>query len=396
MRKTILLLSALALFAPLLESQRAPRPPQRPKLAAGADTNDVNQYLNLGHRTIEDNATAAADAYYWAARLDPSSADALYGLRMARLMRRPALFTRYWGGQWSTIMSAEMQANDSLQLRALWIDPFFHPRHNKVVWFVYFRHAIGSGVNTGQIDDFLQNSLNRSGPAVRADVAVGAGQLALAHTLYSEAIQASRSPAYLYFSRAAVNAMQGFNEPAIADYTVGLEELRKRDSSRDSVVFFYRSKALYEHSIGLLQARHGDAAKARESFGRAMEEDLSFYPAHVSLAQLALAAKDTATAISEMALAAELAPAEAHVHFRQGEMLLQVGEADQAIAPLRKAIALEPFWAAPHFVLAQALERTNDSSAKASYETFVSLAARRDPRRAEANRRIAALGGGRE
>jgi tetratricopeptide (TPR) repeat protein len=379
----------------VLDAQRAERAPRRPRLASGADTNDVNQYLNLGHRTIEDNASAAADAYYWAVRLDPSSADALYGLRMARLMRRPSTFTRYWEGQWSVISSDEMRANDSLQLRALWIDPFFHPRHQRTVQFVYFR-VFYRGANSGDIDDYLMYRLERSGPAVRARVAVGAGQLGLAHTLYTEAIAASRSPAYLYIDRGAVNAMQGLNEPAIADYQVGLEELRKRDASRDSVVIFYRTKALYEHSSGLLHARHGNIAKAREALGRAMEEDLSFYPAHLALAQLALTEKDTATAVSEAALAADLAPQEAHVHFRQGEILLQVGEHAQAIAPLRKAIELEPFYAAPHFLLAQALEKASDETAKASYEKFVSLASRRDPRRAEANRRIAALGGGRE
>jgi tetratricopeptide (TPR) repeat protein len=261
---------------------------------------------------------------------------------------------------------------------------------------VYFRTAIGSGFNTGQIDVYLQDRLDRSSPAVRARVAVGAGQLGLAHTLFTEAIATSRNPTYLYIDRGAVNAMQGYNEPAIADYQVGLEELRKRDASRDSVVIFYSSKALYEHNIGLLNARHGNLAKAREAFGRAMEEDLSFYPAHVALAQLALTAKDTVTAMSEIALAAELAPAEAHVHVRHGEILIQLGEHASAIAPLRTAIELEPYYADPHYLLAQALDKTSDPGAKEMYQKFLSLAPRRDSRRAEVTRRVAALGGGNE
>lgn len=391
MRKAILLLGAIVLFAPMLESQRAPRAPRRPRLAAGADTNDANAYLNLGNRTVEDNPTAAADAFYWAVRLDPSSADALYGLRTANLMRRPSSFIRYMQGQRQTVFSTEMRANDSLYLRALWIDPFFHPRHERSIQFAYFRTLTGSA---GEMDFAVEALLNRAGPATRALVAVGMGQMQYALDLYTQAIEASREPAYLYVARGGVNAMQGFNDAAIADYEVALVELRKPDATKDSIVIFYSSKALYEHSVGLLNARKGDAVKAREALGRAMEEDLSFYPSHLALAQLALAAKDTATAISEASLAAELAPLEAHVHVRQGEILLRAGQHAEAIGPLRKAISLEPFYASPHYLLGQALERTSDPGAKETYQKFLTLAPRRDPRRAEVTRRIAALGGG--
>lgn len=394
MRKVLLLVSALALVVSAADSQRAPRPPRRPKLAAGADSNDATAYLNLGHRLIEDNATAAGAAYYWAARIDPASADALYGLRTATLMRRPTTFQRYMEGREGTVYSREMRANDSLYLRALQIDPFLFPRHRRTVEFAYFRSAIGDGVNQGRIDFFVEDLLNRSSPAVRARVAVGAGQFALALDLYTEAIGSSRNPVYLYLERGGLNAMQGHNEAAIADYQIGLTELRNRDLTKDSAVVFYSSKALHEHSVGLLQSRRGDLAKAREAFGRAMEEDLSFHPSHLALAQLALTANDTTTALSESALAAELAPLEAHVQHRYGEILGLLGRHADAIAPLRRAIELEPYYAAPHDLLGQALEMTGDGpGAREAYERFLALSPRREPRRTEVTRRIGALGG---
>lgn len=394
MRKLILLLGVLALAVTTVESQRAPRVPRRPRLASGADTNDALAYLHLGHRVLEDNATNAAEAYYWALRLDPSSADALYGLRTATLMRRPSTFARYMEGSNSVVFSPEMKANDSLYFRALRIDPFLHPRHQRTMQFVYFRQAIADGVNQGQIDFYLEDAFNRSSPAVRARIAVGEGRFDHALGLYGEAIGRSRNPMYLYLERGALNAMQGYNDAAISDYQIGLTELRSRDL-KDTVVIFYSSKALHEHSVGLLQARKGDLEKAREAFGRAMEEDLSFYPSHLALAQMALTVGDTATALSEAALAAELAPSEAHVQFRHGEILIQLARHADAVAPLKRAVQVEPYYALPLFLLGQALEQTGDAAgAREAYTRFLALTTQRDPRRADVTVRLAALPGG--
>jgi len=74
-------------------------------------------------------------------------------------------------------------------------------------------------------------------------------------------------------------------------------------------------------------------------------------------------------------------------------VLLSAGQAADAIAPLRKAIELEPLHAASHFELAQALERSGDKSeARASYQRFLTMAPRREvARRAQATERVAGL-----
>lgn len=391
------LLVACALFAaasePLL-AQRDARLPRRPRLAASADTNDAMAYLQHAQRALESDAGVSADAYYWASRLDPASADALYGRRVATLMRRQSSFKSYMEGNTRTIFSPVMRANDSLYFRALQIDPFVHERHERTMLFQYYRAAIGSGINEGEIDDYAQRQLNTASASVRARYAAAEGRIPYAMELYTEAITAAKDPMYLYFDRGRLSALQGLNDAAIGDYTLALEKLRTRDLNRDTLVVFYSSKALYEHAVGVLYARKGDAAKAREAFGRAMTEDLSFYPAHLELAALALAQKDTATAVSEISLAAELAPAEGHVHYRQGEVLIALGQHADAIAPLKKAIEIEPFFASPHHLLGVALEKTGDpAGAKASYERFVALAARRHPQRATVTERLRALGG---
>lgn len=395
MRVLLVALAVVSVLTLPLEAQRNRREPRRPRLSSTADTNDVNAYLNHGARTVEDNATTAAEAYYWAMRLDPGNADALYGLRTARLMQRQSVFLRYMQGDERTVFSDEMQSNDSLYFKALQLDPFLHEQHARTVLFNYYRKAIASGINQGEIDHYVNQRLDASPPSTRARMAAAQGQVVLADQLYSEAIGQARNPSYLYIERGRLNAISGRIDEAVFDFTSALERLSRDEEKKERQVIFYSSKALHEHSLGLLYARKGDAEKAREAFGRAMTEDLSFHPAHVELSRLALAAKDTVTALSEMALAVELAPADAFVHFLQGELLLQVGQAAEAMEPLKKAIDLEPYYAAPQFALAAALEKSGDTAAaKAAYEKFLAMAARRHPQRQAATTRLRAIGGG--
>src|SRR5207237_8276038 len=93
-------------------------------------------------------------------------------------------------------------------------------------------------------------------------------------------------------------------DSALSELTQAVDELRKTD--KKDLVYVYESKALVEHSIGLVQQRLGDKAAAKEAFGRALQEDLSYFPAHVQLGYIALEAKDTTTALSEMDLAVQI------------------------------------------------------------------------------------------
>lgn len=394
MRLLFVALAVASLVTLPLEAQRSRREPRRPRLQSSADTNDANAYLSHGHRIVEDNAAAAADAYYWAMRIDPGNADALYGYRTAVLMRRQSTFFQYMEGNRRTIFSPEMRANDSLYYRALQIDPFLHERHARTLIFTYYRKAIASGYSTGEIDAYVQQRLNASPPSVRARMAMASGQVAFAHDLFTEAIGQAKDPSFLFIERGRVNALQGRNDDAIADFSSALERMAQDEDKKDEEVIFYSSKALHHYSVGLLQVRKGAKDKAREALGNAMTEDLAFYPAHVELSRLALIDHDTATAVSEMALAAELAPTEAHVLLKQGQLLLVVGQHAEALVPLRKAVDLEPYYAEPHHAIGVALEQAGDAvGAKVAYERFLALAARRHALRADATNRLRGIGG---
>ncbi|HLM69632.1 MAG TPA: hypothetical protein VK358_18970, partial [Longimicrobium sp.] len=122
---------ALAAAAALVCATQAPAQstrvhdvPRRPVLWAQADTNNANTYYLHGVNRIADRPAEAAAAFYWAARLQPGWAEPLYGRRMALLMADPDRLVRYMQDNRGTLRSPEIQAIDSLQLRALSLNPF--------------------------------------------------------------------------------------------------------------------------------------------------------------------------------------------------------------------------------------------------------------------------------
>src|SRR5688500_19144708 len=95
--------AALASFVlaapPVLHAQAEPR---RPTLAATADTNDWSAYYDAGSRWVEADPKKAADAFYWASKLDPTRPEPFYGRRVALLLQDPRRLVRYWRGDKGT------------------------------------------------------------------------------------------------------------------------------------------------------------------------------------------------------------------------------------------------------------------------------------------------------
>jgi tetratricopeptide (TPR) repeat protein len=238
--------------------------------------------------------------------------------------------------------------------------------------------ATRSGRNAGDIQWAIEQYLRDAPPATRAYRAYTDGNFEEALRLYGQAIKSIRKDrsAGLRIDRAALFAQLGQSDSALAEYGVAIEALRDRD--KKSVVYFYQSKALLEHSVGLLHQRGGRTDQAREAYGRALQEDLSYAPAHVQMAMLALEQKDTTTAVSELELATQLQANSATIRHLYGVTLQSVAKHREAEEQLRKAIALEPWFAAPHFALAE-------------YRAFLAMSAQRDPRREAAGIRIAKL-----
>jgi hypothetical protein len=125
--KRILAITVSLGVAAGLASAQPSRQPDRPDLPAGADRNDPWTYYRIGQSKVKREPDKAADAFYWAARLNPVWAEAYYGRRVALLLRDPRRLTRYLSGDRGVTKSKEAMEIDSLYVYAFTLNPFLVP-----------------------------------------------------------------------------------------------------------------------------------------------------------------------------------------------------------------------------------------------------------------------------
>jgi tetratricopeptide (TPR) repeat protein len=385
----LLLLSA---SSPLIAQRE--KEPRRPKIAA--DTNDAHAYYDFAVDLIARDPDKAADALYWATRLEPMWADAFYARRVALLLTDRRRLVRYWSGERQVVQSDDIRRIDSLFYHALTLAPFVSQRLDHELFDAvineitqrYERQGYGSA---GEIRYALDRELQQSPAADRAWFAYGEGRFGDALVLYAKAIHDDKRNGPLRVDRARVFMQMNNPDSALAELTLAIEDLRKRD--KKDLIFVYQSKALTEHSIAMVQQRLGHVDAAREALGRALQEDLSYYPAHLQLAFLAIDTKDTTTALTEMDLAVQLRSDDAAARYLYGFTLAAAGKSADAEAQLRKSIELNSVYAAPHFVLGQVLEKLGrPADAVKEYTIFLANSAKSDVRRDGAQSRAASLG----
>jgi tetratricopeptide (TPR) repeat protein len=373
--------------------------PARPRAAAIADTNDARAYLNYGVGAFEGDPDDAANAFYWAARLDPTLGDAFYGYRSAEIMRMPNLRREYFTSGDNATPSKDMRRLDSLYLRAIVSSPFLYRRLDRLMFTKWWRESLerslrqnGANMNditAGDISHYIEQSLILADVGTRAWSAYSEGRFDDALRMYVEAAKGTKNKAGYRTARGRIFGMRNEADSAIAEFRLAIDELKKRDEKK--VVVLYDSKAVLEHSIAVLLEGRGDNKGAREAYGRALQEDLSYWPAHLRLGLLALTEKDTTAALAELDLAAQVAPQEPWVRHMYGVTLSYAGRNADALEQLRKAAELEPYWAQPHATIGRLLEKENPSAAIEAYQRFLARATRNAPLRREIENRLAGL-----
>ncbi len=393
---TVLMLAVVSATA--LPAQKPEQVPKRPKLATSVDTNDVRAYLDLGIKMLEGDPDVAAAAFYWAARLNPAEAEAYYGRRSALILTNRRVLSTYIDGSRRDRQSMrEFRALDSLQLRALLLNPFLYRRLEHRMFTDYIRQLSRDHPASEQPTDAdllfeINTYLQHAGPSTRAWVAYADGNFDDALHDYAYAMKSEREKAPYRLERARIFGMRSEADSAIAEFKLALEEMRKGDAK--SIVYVYDSKAAIEHSVGMLLEAHDRPSEAREAYGRALQEDIAFYPAHLRLGLLALTVKDTTNAISELDLATQLAGNEPYVRYTYGYTLASAGHQDDALKQLTKTIELDPYYALPYLALARLQETKGDkAAARTAYRAFLDHASQHDPQRSEAEQRLVTLTG---
>ncbi|MFN8575024.1 MAG: tetratricopeptide repeat protein [Gemmatimonadaceae bacterium] len=377
---------------------QAPKALPRPRVGAVADTNDARAYLNYGLDQFERNPSDAASAFYWASRIDPTLGEAFYGYRSAEIMRMPNLRREYFTGN-DNNPSKDMRRLDSLYLRAVIASPFLYRRLDRPMFTQWWRESIErnlreNGVNIndvspGEITHYIERAMQAADQGTRAWTAYSDGDFDLALKRYADAVKATKEKSSYRIMRGRIFGMRGDVDSAVSEFKLAIEELKRRDEKK--VVVLYNSRAVLEHSIAVLLEGRGDNSGAREAYGRALQEDLSYWPAHLRLGLLSLTEKDTTAALAELDLAVQVAPKEPWVREMYGVTLSYAGRSADALAQLRAAVDLEPYWAQPNATIGQLLEKENPSGAIEAYQRYLARATRNAPMRSEIEARLGAL-----
>jgi tetratricopeptide (TPR) repeat protein len=341
-------LPALALAQPAV--------PKRPKLKAGADTNDWVAYYERGVGLIKEYPDQAADAFYWAGRLNPAVAEPQYARGVA-----------LWRSNHETLLAAARgseearrkgAAMDSLLVSGLRRNPLVDQR---LTLLKYER---------------IPNLRWRDDSWTQGAIAYGNSRYEDAVRYYGRALESKAGPkdAILYDRALAYLALKQYDS-ALADLSRLAETLERND--RTYLARAFESKAMLYYAIGSIQLLRNDYGAAREAFEHALTEDLSLYTVHLALGEVARLESDIEGALREYAQAVELEPRDANARFVYGTALFQAGQYKPAVEQLRAAAELEPYWALPYVNLGFALEKDGDGAgAAAAYAQFLARAPR--------------------
>jgi len=386
--------------------------PPRPALLPGADTNSAQQYFQDGMELVYRRPVDAANAFYWAFRIDPSSGDALYGLHAAKVLAMEEKELRLYLNLDKKKRAPKYFVLDSMESRAYAMNPFVFASMDPVllrralqteIWYEH-PHATPqevsfaiSSVMGGETNfawlQFSQNHLPEA-LATYGKILADTTKPRWAKAKDSLRVRKHREAlaVAIHTQRGRIFYLLDNMDSAATEMNAALVGLREHDDDDKNQTFFYSSKAMYQQSLGMIYQRASKMDLAREAYGRALEEDLSFYSAHTHLAQLDLAAHDTAGALAEMDLAEQLNPGDPVVRYAYAEILVHAKRDGDAAAQLRKAIALDPYYGAPHLLLALIadVEQYNED-AISEYTAFVKVASRKDEHLRTAQARLKEL-----
>ncbi len=353
-----ILLSAFAVLV-LATQAAAQRVPPRPNLPRGADRNDWQAYYDQGVKALTGRmARAAEEAFFWAARLEPSRAEPLYAQRVAIFAQDLRRWERYLAGDAATRQHPAMLRADALMGQAMLRSPFV-PRSLDLL---LYNELPGSWSSDPVTQGWLQYARGEHEAAVRA---------------LSRAVEASPGSHSRRMDLALVLVGLGKMDSAAVQVQAVLDGIRRQEQSE--VVRVYESKEMLEYSLGLLHLARSRLDEARAAMERAaVENAAAAYMAHRGLGMVARARGDAEAVAVETGRAAELAGESPLLVYEHGRALVDAGRPAEAIPHLTRAAGWEPHWADAQLHLGRAHDAAgNLPAALAAYARYLELAPRR-------------------
>jgi tetratricopeptide (TPR) repeat protein len=353
---------------------------RRPRLRAGEDSNDATAYVRHARRLLylpTDSAHAAAEAaLIWAGRLDPGSGDPPYLLAVA--VFRPMLVEAFRSGRLSKrllrreLTPERMRYVDSLMRQAWLREPFYDIDLEPLLTMGMIPPADG-----------LRDPVQRGYAAYQArnsQLAVDAWGQAIARTPDRIDLRLHRAHTFYWMRQ---------YDSTVAELRAALASSTSPDSE---VSTFLPPTYVLEYALAVAHERAGRSDSAKDAYRRALAGNLGLYMARVRLSNIIFAEGDTVQAMSEMALAADIAPREPWLLSYHGYLLLQAGRPADAVIELRNAIGLDSAYSTPYFLLGMAHGAlTQDAEALSSFEQFLDRSPRSDDRRRWTMQRVSTL-----
>jgi tetratricopeptide (TPR) repeat protein len=346
----------------------------RPRLADTADTNDPLAYYHLGDSLRYRQPGTADRAFYWAARLDPTFAEAYFA--RWRLLRRDYTQREMPDGSIRDIFRvkpAMVAATDSLLAIAIAYSPFLD----------------GAFDIPSSIVNMSERMASRD-PALAGMRSFGLRDYRAAVAQWSKAIREDPKQSMLHIPRAHAWVRLQELDSAIADLTQLAQRLES--VAHDSLMKVYLSKEFLYYAIGMLHGSRGRYPEARAAFEQALAENLGFYMAHVRLSGTLVALHDTATALSELETAILIRPDDPLVLIYDGNLLVSTGRVADGEKRIRAALQADSNFALPHIFLGMAAEARHDTTAAlAQYTDYLARAPRGAAERAWARSQLRTL-----
>jgi tetratricopeptide (TPR) repeat protein len=146
-----------------------------------------------------------------------------------------------------------------------------------------------------------------------------------------------------------------------ANDLIGNQKFDQAIERLNKAILIYPTYAGAYNNLGVIYARTGDSAKAKEAFAKALNIDDHFAEAYVNEARLDIKANDFARAENALSKAAAIDPAGPMTLLLLTYAEFMNGHPDQAIATSKQAHALPGTHAYAHQVAARAFEQKHDA-----------------------------------
>lgn len=358
---------------------------------ARSDSNDAELQFYLALAYWQRRKWQQTDSLLrLAVRLDPRFAEGYLALYYLPFSRRTSLFMEEQRGRVPQAWQPILEEAHGFYQRAFRTDPLVNQRVISVAFEIkepsfsdytspeyeiyqrYYAWLVDLGLGRyGSAHDRLQRLAEREFDGVK---------------------QPEKVPDYILWYRGLAAAHSRQYDAAITDFQALLERTLKQQQ-RDEIVHVPLRDNEYRFMLAALHQVSGHADKAVPLYQEALEHDLGLVMAHTYLAGIYEAAGMTEEALVERRRAAEVSIDDPAAQFDYAVSLFNVEHAAEAEEPLRRAVALNPRYAPPRYLLGRVAEELGRKvEARDYYTQFIALAPQRlKDLTADAQRRLAAL-----